>query len=147
MQQLNRFMPALPVTAMQTYQIAAPKSTHWRKATCAEVECPNHLKGWRVVVDVATDLGQAQSYYITRTSGRQYKMNRTGQTTFEFLFYPGQSCFEEHKVRLDRQELFIVRQGDWRRRTGPIRQFDRPGHWLEHFAENQDRLKTQIERG
>src|SRR5260221_21387 len=48
---VSRVAPLLPAHGMTTYQVAQPVQTHWRPATCAEVECPNWLNGWRVRVE------------------------------------------------------------------------------------------------
>ncbi len=61
---INRAPAHLPVGAMQTYAILAPRSTHYRRATCAEFECPDYVNGFALVADLATDLGQAQATYI-----------------------------------------------------------------------------------
>ena len=39
--------PLLPSGSMKTYQMAQPLKTHWRPASCEEVDCPNYLSGWR----------------------------------------------------------------------------------------------------
>lgn len=140
---------AMPVRAMQTFAISAPKSTHTRKATCEEVECPQYLRGWTMKVDLGTDLGQKQAYYIKHHSGRSYKVadQRDGLVTLEFR--GGQDCFREHRVPTGRPERFLVKGGD--HRGNPLntktRVHTKPEFWVEEFAENQDRLKTAIEKG
>ena len=46
MRPVNRILPALPVTAMKTYSIDAPMGTHFRAATCVEVECVHQEGKW-----------------------------------------------------------------------------------------------------
>jgi len=141
--------PALPPQAMQTFQILAPKETHTRKATCEEVECPHYLRGWRMKIDLNTELGQRQAQYIKYSSGRSYKKVSARDGLVELEFAPNQECFREHRARIDRPEIFRVKGGDHRGnplRT-PVRTHKKPEFWVEEFAENQDRLKTQIERG
>jgi hypothetical protein len=152
---MNRIKPRLPASAMQTYQILAPTPSHFRAATCAEVECPAYLRGWTTTLDLSTDLGQAQQNYIVRQSGRKFSVIRTGPNgcMAEFTFEPGQRCFKsaDHRLRLfDKPELYIVRDGDWRNRTGGHRQFT--GHhaaedWKDHFANHQDQLAEVLRRG
>ena len=47
---MNRITPGLPVADMKTYGIRAPLATHWRKASCVEVECEGHRTGWLTVI-------------------------------------------------------------------------------------------------
>ena len=146
---LNRLTPAMPAAAMTTFAISAPKATHTRKASCEEVECEQYAKGWKVQLDLNTDLGQRQAYYIKHNSGRSYKVTdqREGLVTLEFR--PGQPCFGEHRLPIGRPEKFLVKGGDFR--GNPLgtttRVHTKQEFWVEEFAENQDRLKTRIERG
>lgn len=145
----NRLPPALPSKAMKTFQVVAPVSTHTRIATCEEVECAQYARGWRMKIDLETRLGQDQAHYIKYTSGRSYKVVGRADGLVELEFKAGQPCFQEHRVRTDRPEVYRVKGGDYRGnplRT-PTRVHTKPELWLEEFQENQDRLKTQIERG
>lgn len=145
-----RIPPALPTHHMQSYQIVAPISTHFRSATCAEADCPPYLNGWRTTVDESTDLGQAQAHYIRRESRRKFVEHRdpAGLTVFEFE--AGQACFaaDQHKVRIERPELFFRRGGDWRGNpTGERYQHHRPEFWVEDFAEHQQKIADRIQQG
>ena len=146
---VSRVKTRTPVEMMQTFQVVAPKSTHTRPATCEEVECAHYARGWSMKIDLGTDLGQKQAYYIKHSSGRSYKVvsQRDGLVTLEFA--PSQPCFQEHRLPTGRPEIFRVKGGDYRGnplRT-PVRTHKKAEFWVEEFAENQDRLKTQIERG
>lgn len=144
-----RVEPALPVQAVQTYAIVAPEATHFRPATCAEVDCPNHLGGWATIIDEADDLGQQQAYYIRNQSGRRYTEDRNqapGLTVF--LFEAGQDCFARHQLRLDRPEIFLVRDGDHRGNpTGNGRKHANADDWVDDFANNQQQLADEINKG
>lgn len=144
---VNRIQPAGPPEWFQTYRVSAPKSTHWRKATCAEVGCLAYLRGWKSRIDVGTDLGRRQAHFIMNNSGRKYKLEKTGPTMYEFVFEAGQSCFErsEHKVRLDMPERFALFPGDWRAH-GELVTFNNYADWLDHFAEHQDKINTRNSR-
>jgi hypothetical protein len=145
----NRITPNVDPQHYQTFQIKAPVNTHWRKATCEEVACLFGEKGWTTTVDESTDLGQRQAHYIRTSSGRKFKESRNelGLTVFEFA--SGQPCFREHKARLDRQELYVVKGGDWRGNPArtPARVHTKPEFWVEEFAENQEHIKNLRERG
>ena len=67
----------------------------------------------------------------------------------EFTFEAGQTCFVEHRVPLEREPLYVVRDGDWRgnpRGTAP-RIHTRPDDWVDDFAEHQQRLADRFEQG
>lgn len=126
----------------QQYSITAPKSTHWRPATCAEVECEQYINGWRTVIDESTDLGQRQAAYIRHTSGRHYVEERTSALLTLFTFPAGQNCFgADHKVRLERPEIFTVKKD----LTVPGRGYvhSGPDSWLDDFATHQEKLKKE----
>lgn len=136
-----RIQPAMPVSAYRTFAVTAPLATHFRKATCEEAECPAYLHGWVTRVQ-----NSEQADYIRRHSGRSFEETEPGV----FVFKPGQVCFgaADHRVRLEREEHYLVRSGDWRGNPdGQIRKHTNSAHWVEEFAEHQDWLKTLKERG
>jgi len=141
---INRIEPNGPPGAYKTYQIAAPVSTHYRTGTCDEAGCLAQRHGWQTTVDESTDLGQRQAHYIRRLSGRRYVERRTEAGLTAFTFEAGQTCFAEHKIPLDREEFYAVRDGDWRHLGGP-RLHTSPDAWVDDFGEHQDRLKRAIE--
>lgn len=144
-----RLPPKLPSGAYKTYQILSPLGTHFRDATCDEVECPHQAFGWRSVIDENTDLGQRQAYYIRENSGRKFTEERGEDGLRTFTFEAGQKCFTQHKVSLERPEIFMVRGGDWRgdpAGADPLIH-KRPDDWVDDFATHQDNIATLIERG
>lgn len=133
----------------RTFQVEAPKETHTRLATCEEVECQQYLRGWRMQIDLSTDLGQKQAHYIKNLAGRSYKKISAVNGLVELEFAANQPCFGEHRVPNGRPEIFRVKGGDHRGnplRT-PTRVHKKAEFWLEEFQTNQDRLKTAEERG
>jgi len=111
--QLNRVMPELPVTAMRTFAIVAPTTTHFRPATCQEVDCPAFQYGWTL----ATAGQPAVLVHAAKNSGRAFIAVRDETTGAEqLIFESGQPCFKAstHRVRVDRPEIFLSRNGDWR---------------------------------
>lgn len=148
---MNRIEPAMPADAYKTYAIVAPRSTHWVDATCEQVDCAHYLHGWQSVIDEATELGQRQAYYIRKQSGRRFTEARREDGLTAFTFEAGQACFDagKHQRRLDRPELYIVRDGDHRgnpRGTAP-RQHVRAQDWVEDFAEHQQQLADEHQKG
>jgi len=142
---LFRIAPGMPVSAYRTYEVAAPLRTHWRVGTCEEAECEAYRLGWITKIDASTELGVRQAEYIIHQSGRRYTAAREGDTLLVFTFEPGQKCFAQHHVPLERDPLLIVRDGDWRGNpTGNRRQLSNVDDWVGEFAENQERLAREL---
>lgn len=138
----------LPVQAVKTYQVMAPEVSHWRTATCAEVECPAYMQGWRVRLATLTP---AQRYAI-ETSGRRYSLLDLGEGQQWWTFPAGQRCFRssEHRLPVGRPTLYVVRDGDpWRGnpRGTPPRIHTDPKYWAEDFANHQQLLYERWKRG
>jgi len=135
--------------AFQTFQAVAPKETHTVPATCEQVECDHHIKGWAMKLDLSTELGQKQAHYIKHSSGRVYEIKDQRDGLVTLIFRPGQTCFRDHVRQIERDPIFRVRGGDSRGnplRT-PTRVHKKPEFWVEEFAEHQDRIATAIKKG
>lgn len=146
MRPMNRIKPVGRVQDYKTYQIMSPLSTHWRPATCAEVDCPNYLKGWRLRVEGLPP----EMLHTAKTSGRKFTELHVAEGENWLVFEAGQPCFRasEHRHILDKQELFIVRDGDFRGNpTGNVRKHTRPEFWVEDMSENLDKVAQQFQQG
>lgn len=144
---LFRIEPRMEAAAYKTYAIVSPLSTHFRPATCEEVNCPHYRNGWRVRVEALTpDL-----LHAARNSGRKHVEQRIAEGETWLVFEAGQDCFKarEHHTRMDRPPLFVVRDGDHRGnpRGTKARLHQRPDNWVEDFAEHQQKLADEIEKG
>lgn len=137
----------------QTYAIRAPLATHWRSATCAEVECEMYVDGWRLNASVVTD---ADKKFI-RESGRHWTLLDVGNGDQWLVFEPGTPCLlqwgpgqpfteRHHKVQV-RPEIYLLTPGDWRMWCGRGYKFDRPDQWVDDFGTHQDRLRELEKRG
>lgn len=137
--------PLLRPEHMKTFQMAQPLSTHWRKATCAETDCPNYLKGWRVRVE---GLDPALLHAAVN-SGRKYTRMDVAEGETWLVFEAGQPCFAaaSHRVLVGRPQRFFERGGDWRGNPRGERRELNQADWTDSFANHQDRLATAIERG
>lgn len=144
----NRIPPQLPVTAMKTYRVAAPLSTHWRPASCAEVQCQAHHFGWVTTLDPSDDLGKRQIGYIMRESGRRFAYELTESGLVQFTFEAGQDCFRQHQLPRERDPIYLVRDGDFRGNpTGRVRKHTSPDDWVDDFATHQQNLADRAEQG
>lgn len=129
----------------QSYQALAPRSTHYRPATCEEYGCLDWRNGWKVH---AQRLTAQQKAAITQARYRFSVLDiREGETWW--VFDAGQPCFRaaSHRVPLERPPILLVRHGDWRLPNGARRMFTRVEDWRDHFAEHQERLAAQHQRG
>lgn len=136
-----------PLQAMQTYSIASPIATHFRKATCEEADCEALKYGFKFEVDEKTDRGQAQAHYFRTAAGRKCTEHRTENGMTVFLFEAGQQCFQEHQVPLDRPALYVVRGGDIQHHGGIIRQHTSGDSFMDDLHETTDRVVTAQQRG
>lgn len=144
---LSRPDPLMPSEAYKTYAVVSPLSTHWRPATCAEVDCPHYLKGWRTRVETLTpDL-----LHAAKTSGRRYTVQQVADGETYLVFPAGQSCFavSRHRMQAGRPPLFVVRDGDYRGnpRGTKTRVHMSPDNWLDDFATHQQAIADEIEKG
>lgn len=138
-----RIQPALPVEAVKTYRILAPLATHWRPATCAEIDCQHYAHGWATTVAA----GSADEALIRR-AGRRYTAEHQPGGFIRFVFEPGQPCFavSRHRTPIERPQVYQVHRGDWRGMQ-LLRTHVKAEDWQEDFAEHQDKLHDAIERG
>lgn len=138
-----RIQPQMQVGAYKTYQIAAPLATHFRAATCEEVGCQPHIHGWATTV-----MYGSKDEAAVRGSGRHFTEERQEGGFVRFVFPPGQPCFaaSRHKVPLEREAIFVVRDGDWRR-LGPARRHANAIDWRDDFGEHQERLADRLAQG
>ena len=145
-----RLPPVAAPEFYKTYEIIRPRSTHTRVATCAEVDCVHHARGWVTKIDVSTDLGKRQARYIRNHSGRRFVEATTmGDGPIITLnFHPGQTCFTEHRVPIDRPPIYRVRGGDFRGNPRGVATVTRPAtDWVDDFANHQSKIKEAHERG
>lgn len=138
----------------KTYQIRAPLATHWRSATCEEVECEFFVDGWRLRVENLTE----RDLYKVKNSGRHCMELPVAEGETWLVFGPGTPCLRQwapgqplverhHRLPVGRPELYVVRPGDWRLYTGESYRFDRGDQWRDDFAEHQDRLADRVKKG
>jgi hypothetical protein len=142
---LMRAAPLLPAEHVKTYQVAQPLATHWRPATCAEVDCANYASGWRVRVEgLAPQLLHAATH-----SGRKFTRLDAAEGETWLVFEAGQPCFATatHRILVGRPQRYFERGGDWRGNPRGERRELNQADWTDSFATHQDRLATAIERG
>lgn len=153
----------LPPHAVKTYEIARPRGTHTRPATCTEVGCDARARGWRTLADERTPEGRRIAHQVRQVARpvdtvlapavaarvRRYVEQTTPEGITEFDFPAGQECFAAHRVALDRPALYIVREGDYRgnpRGGTPFRHHS-GADWVEDSALHQLTLVEAQQKG
>lgn len=142
-----RIQPAMPASAYKSYSMRFPLATHYRPASCAEVECQHHLLGWQTIVPEGSD-----NAALVRSLKGRYSFTEQAQPggLVEFTFPAGQACFRAstHRVALERTPVCLVTGGDWRGNPmGTPARTLRVDDWVDDFATHQDRLAREIEKG
>lgn len=148
---VNRLEPVAPSAMYETWRIDVPLDTHWRRATCDEVSCLAWLNGWVTKVDERMEGGQAQAYYIRKECGRSFVEESGPSGLTLFTFTAGQPCFgrSQHRLRIDRPEIFLRIGGDWRGNplgTRPYRH-TRAELWQEDMQEHLSDIERVKQRG
>lgn len=148
MRPLNRAPQKIGPEHYKTYQVTAPLKTHFRPATCDEVDCAKRANGFQAQIDVSTDLGRRQAHYIETMAGLRFVRKVMGSIAV-YTFPAGQRCFDQHRVPLEREPLYIVRGGDHRGNPRNIarRVHRRAEDWVDDFAEHQQAIADRVERG
>jgi hypothetical protein len=154
-------IPKLNPDATRTYQIIAPLPSHFRPATCAEVECKAWASGWITTVLPGTpEHGQVMALrgkYSMIAGRRELKSpgdpgsgwfvnplhaaNEDGTVSFEFA--AGQQCFRrsQHRKSLEREPFYRVKDG----MSAPTAR--RADDWVSDFAEHQQMIADARTRG
>ena len=142
---MGRLDPLMAPGAYQTFTVAAPLATHWRKATCEEVGCPDYLNGWRLRVEGLDE----RDVYVATHAGRRYRKVSVAAGETWLVFDGGQPCFKvsTHRRRVEREERYIVRGGDHRDNPSrEVRETTATG-WLDDFGEHQETLADRLGQG
>ena len=78
----SRLAPKLGPQFYKSFSLRRPLTSHWRKATCEEVDCPDFVLGFQAAVDTSTPLGQAQYDYLHRDRTRSFTERAPGIPSF-----------------------------------------------------------------
>lgn len=147
----NRLAPVAGPEHYKSYAMRAPLATHWRPADCEEYECHPFLHGFVTTVDVGTELGKKQYYYLSHDKSRKASIQRVSQTIFKFVYGPGNRCFaySDHRVPIGKPPLLLVIGGDWRGNPRSLRTIVHrtKENWVEDFALHQNKIVERIGRG
>lgn len=89
---------------VKSYRMVRPKDTHFKEATCNDVDCPHYNFGWFTTVPI----GSPQEHYIRNQSGRQFTASSEDGLNVTFVFPAGQKCFQQHRVPLERPAISLI---------------------------------------
>lgn len=137
--------PLMPFYAYKSYRFLKPRKTHWRRATCEEVECKFYRDGWRFPLMGATQ----QQIHDATHSGRSYKLVQVSPNEQYLEFAPGQPCWNAHKHELpiEREPIYLRQCGDFRQYMGRPYQHKNIEFWIEDMQEHQDKILKIVKRG
>ena len=111
------------------WRIETPRSSHYRTASCAEVNCPNYYKGFYIVLPTTMIV----QIIAIRESRMQYTEEEMEGGLIRFVFAPGQECFEgqagNHQSNLEREPIF--------KKNGRIQEVNQ---WQDGIGESLYRL-------
>lgn len=125
------------VDLTRRYRINAPLDTHFRQATCAEVDCPQYLMGWKLRYDTLSE----QNKHLVTHCGRSFRITDGGSW---IEFEAGQQCFaySKHLTRIDKPENFLVREG-----RGAALVHASADDWIDDLHTHTDQVSEQKQRG
>ena len=93
--------------------VYTPLPSHWREASCGEVNCPHWEHGWVTTLDLGPDqpvhelqMNQTRAKYIREQSGRAFTERWEGSTVI-YTFQAEQKCFRQHKLPVARDPIFV----------------------------------------
>lgn len=128
--------------AHRTYGYKQPLQSHFRLASCQEVNCVDLRNGWsvRLAADMVDHINFIRSLkrYYTFT-----ERTENGEVVFDFPPGAGPRCFKwkSHRVRNDRPPLFVVR-GSYIETY----QHERGEDWVEDFQGHLDKVREDFEQ-
>lgn len=134
---------ALPAHQMRSFELKQPLDTHFRTATCEEVNCTQQLNGFMIACDPNSDMGKQMIYAIENVPAAKRSYTKAVNATgfVEYTFPPGQRCFRPHRTPIGHDPIPIVRDGDFRGNpTGQVMRHTSLESWHQHAAESLDTL-------
>lgn len=141
---LVRWAPKMEPKNYRTFGASSPLKTHYRPATCQEVNCQAYANGWSF--DVAV-LSKAAYYKVTH-AGKHYRKVTLSPTQQYLVFSPEQPCFDSHVVPLDRPEILYTGRGDWRIfNRNHARVIKSADEFADRFGTHVQLLREHIKRG
>lgn len=110
------------------------------------VDCKPHRSGWRTtVLRGSDDEVLVRKAAAGEVDGLRRHCIEIPQADgfLQFVFQPGQPCLAlgRHKLRVDREEIFTRRLGDWRADLGGGRRYDRPDQWADDFHAHTEAVR------
>lgn len=147
MQKIFRPKPVGPPNAYETFRVAQPLSTHYRRATCAEIDCKAYREGWTFKLDQI----DAQMMHVIKQSGKRYRRQELGNDVY-LVFEPGQACFaaRSHTIPLQRPPFFFRGKGDhrlFRVRKGETISFGHADDWRDCMIDRLEIIHRTSRKG
>jgi len=83
-----------------------PKPGWWEAADCRKFGCDQYLLGWTTTLDPSTEQGQGLIRLIRSLTNRTFREEKCNDGMFLFHFEPGQKCFRQHQMPVERDPIF-----------------------------------------
>ena len=115
------------------YQVTWPKESHWRRATCDEVDCPRYLLGWTTTVEADSP----QYDFVRADKERHYRAEVTGDGLITLHYPAGQRCFgSNHWAKIDPERGPWLTKNLWGLEAGRVEHNAmEPARWVDEFNE------------
>lgn len=141
---LVRWDPKMGPQHYRTFGGEAPLTTHFRRATCKEVNCAAYENGWSFNKKVLTP----GDYYKVTHAGKRYREVTIAPGETYLVFEAGQFCFDRHRMRIQRPDIFYTGRGDWRIfNRSHAKVIPTAEEFTERFGSHVELVKEVIKRG
>jgi hypothetical protein len=138
-----------------SYRAIAPIGSHFRDATCAEVNCDKYVNGWWIALNPKDETHQQTVIDLKERTNLKYKtmqhidpVNGKPNGFIRYEFYPGQECLQNtinktrynqswHKVSLERPVITIKKEHN---------RYVKKEHsqWVDEMDDHLHELKKEI---
>ncbi len=99
---------------LMTFQITEDEGVvQWVTITCEQADCGHARNGWATPLNLADPAHARVAHWIRTESRRTFVelVDEANPMLVTFTFPPDQRCLRPHKRRIERKELFVVREG------------------------------------
>tara|TARA_R100000808_G_C2124537_1_gene135030 strand:+ start:229 stop:621 length:393 start_codon:yes stop_codon:yes gene_type:complete len=128
-------MSSLGAARQTTYRAIKPIATHFRQATCQEVNCLNYTRGWKTILPV----NHEGINWIRQSNYRYNEVTDLDNNMVEFIFEAGQNCFKQskHVISLDKPAIFAIQDANGLKKQ-------EANEWIDKFDNHLTKLKGEI---
>lgn len=128
----------------QTFKMSSPMGTHYRRATCHEVNCHAYMNGWALQIEELSE----EDLYTATHAGKRFRRVHFGPGVNFLMFEAGQLCFlaDTHRIKLDRPQNFFTCKGDRTVFRHQDARAMRDVDWMDDLLTKTDAIITRRKR-